>query len=171
MRAVALDLLIRRDGAEDYFGELAHIEGSIGDAPGQNQRRALSWECRSIPNNFERFFNDSYREMGTVVDQSSYVVFRHLGKLFLKDAFETSQNYQTFPAIVVVDNPELDLAIALLRDGGLFLLIRMSRFLEGRIILGTFSGKGTTLGFPAASGVTVLEWEFFARLLGLSLPN
>ena len=33
----------------------------------------------------------------------------------------------------------------------------------------TFSGKGTTLVFPSVSGERV--WEFFIRLLGLSLPN
>lgn len=38
-------------------------------------------------------------------------------------------------------------------------------------ILHTFSGKGTTLGFPSASGVIVSEWEFLIRLLGLSLPK
>lgn len=32
MRAVALDLLVRRDGAEDDLGELSSWEGLIGDA-------------------------------------------------------------------------------------------------------------------------------------------
>ena len=35
MRAVALDLLVRRDSAEDYFSELTCVERSIGDASGQ----------------------------------------------------------------------------------------------------------------------------------------
>ena len=35
MRAVALDLLIRRDGAEDYFSEFTRVKGSISDASGQ----------------------------------------------------------------------------------------------------------------------------------------
>ena len=38
MCAVSLDLLIRRDGAEDYFSELAGVKRSIGDAPGQCKR-------------------------------------------------------------------------------------------------------------------------------------
>ena len=41
----------------------------------------------SIPNNFKRFLDDSYREMGPVIDQSSYVVLRHFRQLLLEDAF------------------------------------------------------------------------------------
>lgn len=37
MRAVALDLLIRRDGAEDDFSELTRVKGPISDASGQCQ--------------------------------------------------------------------------------------------------------------------------------------
>ena len=37
MSAVALDLLIRRDGAEDYLSELTRVERSISDASGQCQ--------------------------------------------------------------------------------------------------------------------------------------
>ena len=65
--------------------------------------------------------------MGTVVDQSGYIVLRHLGQLLLEDTFQTSQNNETFPAVIVVDNPKLDLAITLLRDGGLPLLVKCSR--------------------------------------------
>ena len=65
--------------------------------------------------------------MGTVVDQSGYIIFGHLGQLLLEDAFQTGQNNETFPAVIVVDDPKLDLAIALLRDGGLPLLAKCSR--------------------------------------------
>ena len=65
--------------------------------------------------------------MGTVVDQSGYIILRHLGQLLLEDAFQTGQNNKTFPAVIVVDNPKLDLAIALLRDGRLPLLVECSR--------------------------------------------
>ena len=41
----------------------------------------------SIPNNFKRFLDDSYGEMGPVIDQSGYVVLRHFGQLLLEDAF------------------------------------------------------------------------------------
>ena len=68
--------------------------------------------------------------MGTVVDQSSYIVLRHLRQLLLEDAFQTGQNNETFPAVIVVDNPKLDLAIALLRDGGLPLLVKCSRIFK-----------------------------------------
>ena len=66
--------------------------------------------------------------MGPVVNQSGYVVFRHLGQLLLEDTFQTGQYNKTFPAIVIVDNPEFDLAIALLRHGGLSPLVRSSWF-------------------------------------------
>jgi hypothetical protein len=32
MGAISFDLLVRGDGAEDYFGELAAMEGAVGDA-------------------------------------------------------------------------------------------------------------------------------------------
>ena len=64
--------------------------------------------------------------MGTVVDQSGYIVLRHLGQLLLEDAFQTGQNNETFPAVIVVDNPKLDLAITLFRDGGLPQLVKCS---------------------------------------------
>ena len=38
MCAVTLDLLFRRDGAEDYFSELAGVKGSICDASEQRQQ-------------------------------------------------------------------------------------------------------------------------------------
>lgn len=34
MCSVTFDLLIRRDGAKDDFGELALVEGTVGDATG-----------------------------------------------------------------------------------------------------------------------------------------
>ena len=69
--------------------------------------------------------------MGTVVDQSGYIVFRHLGQLLLEDAFQTGENDKTFPAVIVVDNPKLDLAITLLRDGGLPLSVKSSPISKG----------------------------------------
>ena len=75
----------------------------------------------------------------------------------MKNAFQTGQNNEAFPVIVIVDNPELDLAIALLRDGGLSPSVRRSKPHEAGLLLRTFSGKGTTLGFPSASGVIVSE--------------
>ena len=79
MRAVTLYLLIRRDRAEDDFRELAAVKRSICDASAECQRPPLNGGCPSIPDDFKRFLDNGYGEMGTVVDQSSYVVFRHLG--------------------------------------------------------------------------------------------
>ena len=87
--------------------------------------------------------------MGTVVDQSGYIVLRHLGQLLLEDAFQTGQNNKTFPAVIVVDNPKLDLAITLLRDGGLPLLVECSYILKELTRYYTpFLEKGQLLASP-----------------------
>jgi hypothetical protein len=57
--------------------------------------------------------------MRPIVDQPSDVILGHLGQLFLEDALEAGQDDCALPAAVVVDDAELDLAIALLDDGGL----------------------------------------------------
>ena len=41
----------------------------------------------NIPNNFKRFLDDSYGEVGPVVNQSGYVVLRHFGQLLLENTF------------------------------------------------------------------------------------
>lgn len=68
MRAITLYLLIRRDRAEDDFGELPAIKRSICDASEPCQRGPLNGKCPSIPDDFKRFLDNSYGEMGTVVD-------------------------------------------------------------------------------------------------------
>lgn len=57
--------------------------------------------------------------MRTVIDQSGNIVLWHFWKLFLEYALETSQDDQAFSPVVVVDDPEFDLAIALLNNRGL----------------------------------------------------
>ena len=87
--------------------------------------------------------------MGTVIDQSGDIVLRHLGQLLLEDAFQTGQNNQTFPAVIVVDNPKLDLAIALLRDSGLPLLVKSSHIPKELTCYYTpFLGKEQLLASP-----------------------
>ena len=49
MRAVTFDLLIGRDGAEDYFSKLAAVERSICDASEQCQRAPLNGRVRVYP--------------------------------------------------------------------------------------------------------------------------
>lgn len=76
VRTVALNLLVRRDGAEDYFGKLTAFEGLVCDAS----------------NDFQRLFNNGDAEMGSVIDESRYVVLGHLGQLFLENALESSKD-------------------------------------------------------------------------------
>jgi len=76
-------------------------------------------DSKHIPNDFERLLDDSHREMGSIVDQPRYVVLWHLWELLLEDAFQTSHYDQAFPSIVVVNDAEFDLAIALLYDSWL----------------------------------------------------
>jgi hypothetical protein len=52
--------------------------------------------------------------MCSIVDESRYVVFWHLGQLFLEYAFETGEDDKTLPLVVVVHHSEFDLSIALL---------------------------------------------------------
>ena len=103
MRAISLDLLIGRDSAEDYLGEVAAFERFIGYSP-----EDLKWSL-----------HDCYGEVCPIVDQSRYVVFGHFGELLLEDAFQASENDAAFAAAVVVHDLELDLVLALFDDGGL----------------------------------------------------
>lgn len=57
--------------------------------------------------------------MGTVIYQPRYVILRHLGKLFLEYTFQPGQYDQAFSCIVVVDDTEFDLAIALFENSRL----------------------------------------------------
>lgn len=68
--------------------------------------------------------------MGPIIHQASYIVFRHLWQLLLKNAFQASQDDEAFSPVVVVDNTEFDLAIALLCYSGLLNLIRTRLSLE-----------------------------------------
>lgn len=57
--------------------------------------------------------------MGPVVHQPRNVVLGHLGQLFLKYAFQSSQDDCALSLIVIIHDAEFDFAIALLEDGGL----------------------------------------------------
>lgn len=54
--------------------------------------------------------------MRAVVDETSDVIFGHLGKLFLKQAFETCEDDRTLSRAVVVDDSEFDLAFAFFQN-------------------------------------------------------
>lgn len=58
--------------------------------------------------------------MRPIVHQPRNIVFRHFRQLFLEDAFQASEDYQAFALIVIIDYPELNLAITLFDNGGLF---------------------------------------------------
>lgn len=57
--------------------------------------------------------------MGAIIDQPGDIVLGHLGKLLLEYAFEPRKDDKALALIVVVDHPELNLAIALLDNCGL----------------------------------------------------
>jgi len=57
--------------------------------------------------------------MRPVVDQSCYVVLRHLRQLFLEDAFQAGQDDEALSSIVVVDHSKLDFSMSLFYDRGL----------------------------------------------------
>ena len=122
----------------------------------------------NLPHNFERLLDNGYGKMGPVVDQSRYVVFRHLGKLLLEDTFQASQDDRALTGVVVIDDSEFDIAIALFFDSRLVSEseCHFPKFSEqaGH----TFSGKGTTLGLTSPSGVGDEERESLTRFVGLA---
>lgn len=103
MGTVSFDLLVRTNGAEDNLGETAPFEGSIGNSP----------------YNLEGLLDDGDRQVSSIVNKSRNIILRHLGELFLKDAFEAGQNDERLALVVVVDYSEFDLAIALLNNSRL----------------------------------------------------
>ena len=139
MRAVAFYLLVGGHGAEDYFGEFTGLEGAVGYAARLWSRRLVlggsrereGWrkegtregtrEEQDIPDYFAVAFHNSHRQMRAVVDKASNVLFRHLGELFLEDAFHAREDHVALLRIVVVDDLDADLAFALLGDRGLSL--------------------------------------------------
>lgn len=70
-------------------------------------------EGGDLPYYFQGLFDNSHGQMGAIVDQPGYIVLRHLGKLLLEYAFEPRKDDKALALIVVVDHPELNLAIAL----------------------------------------------------------
>lgn len=103
MSPITLDLLVRGDGAEDDFGELASLEWFVCDSP----------------HNLQGLLDYSHAEMRAVVYQARNIVLWHFGQLFLEYAFKTGKDDCGLAIIVVVDHPKLDLAIAFFDDGGL----------------------------------------------------
>ena len=151
MRAVALNLLIRTNGAKDNLGEAATLERTIRDAA----------------NNFQRLLDNGDGQMSAIVNKSGNVILRHLWELFLKDALETGENYEGFALVVVVDYSEFDLAIALfddgrLRDRGVMSNLRVLTTYKGP----TFSGNGIGLMVGFLSGGSA-EPSCFMRLEGV----
>lgn len=104
MRAVAFDLLVGGDGAEDNFGKAAGVKGAVGDAT----------------YDFERMFDYGKGEMGAVVYETGNVLFWHFGKLFLENAFEAGEDHEGLRRAIVVGNAEFDLAVAFFNHGRFF---------------------------------------------------
>ncbi len=105
MRSVSFNLLVRGDSAEDDLGELATLEWAICDSS----------------DDFEWVLHDSHAQMCAVVDKACDVVFRHLWELLLEDALQAGEDDEGFSLVVVVDDAELDFAIALFDHCRLFL--------------------------------------------------
>lgn len=57
--------------------------------------------------------------MSPVINESGYVVFRHLRELLLEDAFQPSKNDEAFAGVVVVYDSELYLPSTLFDDSRL----------------------------------------------------
>ena len=97
--------------------------------------------------------HNGYAQVGAVVDQACNVVLGHLRQLFLEYALQAGQDDGALPAAVIIDDAELDLAIALLDDGGLLgeghdALLRLWRDIpycrgrRGALLLGALGGAG-----------------------------
>jgi hypothetical protein len=97
MCSITLDLLIRGDSTEDDFSKLP----------------ALEWSVCNSSYYFKGLLDYSYREMGSIIYETGYVVLGHLWQLFLEYAFQAGQNDQTFAFIVVINDSEFDLSISL----------------------------------------------------------
>lgn len=117
MSAISLDLLIRRDGTENNFCKLPSFEWSICDTPGKSA--SCNQESPDIPNNLQRMLYDSDGKMRPVIYQPSYIIFWHLGELFLEYALQSSKDDEAFPFTVIVHHAEFNLPIALLDDSRL----------------------------------------------------
>jgi len=57
--------------------------------------------------------------VGAVVDKPGYVILRHLRQLLLEDAFEAGKNDKAIMVAIIVDDPELDVAVSFFDYGGL----------------------------------------------------
>lgn len=87
-----------------------------------SQRLALhEWEATGghAPYHFKWVFHNSYTQVRSVVDETSNVVLGHLGQLLLEDTLQARQDDCAFPPAVIVDDSELNLAIALLDNSRL----------------------------------------------------
>lgn len=79
----------------------------------QQGRPTLSSRIRAnVPYHLQRMFNNGYRQMRSIVDQSRDVIFRHFGQLLLEDALQPRENDKAIPRPVVVDHSEFDFATA-----------------------------------------------------------
>jgi len=121
VRAVAFDLLVRGDGAEDDLGKFPGVERAVGDSSASALILVPMNVDSHSPDNLERLLYDGHGEVGSIVDQACYVVFWHLWQLLLEYAFEPGQDYQTLSGIVIVDHPEFDFTIAFFGHRWLFM--------------------------------------------------
>lgn len=104
--------------------------------------------------------------MSPIIHQSSYVIFRHLRKLLLKDAFKPCQDYQALSFAIVINHSEFDIAISFLHNRRLATKSHVSpgTSLPG-VNIHTFSGYGTMVnGFLSS---VEIECAFLMRLLGV----
>lgn len=122
MCTVSLNLLIRGDGTEHDFGELAPSKGTICDATRNSQLtcvRPPKTEDLYAPYDFQRMLDNGNGQMCPVIDQSRNIVLRHLWKLFLKYALQSSENDEALPLSIIIDHSKFNFAVALFNHGGL----------------------------------------------------
>ena len=119
MSPVALNLLVRRDGAENDFCELSTIEGTVCDAPCNISEKSDNIIC-SLPDDLQRLLDNGHRKMRPIVHKPGDVILRHFGELFLEYTLQSSQYDEAVARIVVVDDSEFDFSIALFDNRWLY---------------------------------------------------
>lgn len=97
-----LDLLSTSDSTEHNFGEFLSLEGAIGNAA----------------DDLESSLDDGHAVVSAIVDESSNVLARHLGKLLLENVLEAGEDDHRLGLAVVRNDGKADNASALFGNGG-----------------------------------------------------
>jgi hypothetical protein len=98
MSPITFDLLVRGYRAKNNFSELASLE----------------WPVCYPSYYLEGLFYNGHGQMGSVVDETSYVVLGHFWELLLENTFQSREDDETLALVIVVDDPEFNFPILLL---------------------------------------------------------